>query len=163
MAGVTHWWVGWNTNQSTGFANPFDPSSANGYQSLKTTAGDGTEDDANAAAALASGSEVSLHNILWKIVGGPYTSQAAANAAIPSIQKAKPAPGAAAQAVPAVSTFDDTAHAASAIYTKLTDGKMWRSLAWILLGVILIFIGLAMLVGRKAMGIASKLPIPLPV
>lgn len=44
------------------------------------------------------------------------------------------------------------------IWADLTDGQMWRSLGWLLLGVILIFIGLFLLVGKDL-----PIPIPLPV
>jgi hypothetical protein len=46
--------------------------------------------------------------------------------------------------------FTDTAHALSGFYEKLTDGKMWRSLAWLLLGVILMFAGATMIIGPSA-------------
>lgn len=55
--------------------------------------------------------------------------------------------------------FGSVADALSAFYQKVTDGKMWRSLGWILLGVILIFVGLALLVGKEVLGVAKKLPI----
>jgi hypothetical protein len=45
------------------------------------------------------------------------------------------------------------------IWSDLTDGQMWRSLGWLLLGVILIIIGLVLLLGEKVMNVASKLPI----
>jgi hypothetical protein len=43
------------------------------------------------------------------------------------------------------SSFGDVAHALSAFYTTVTDGKRWRSIGWILLGLLLMFVGLAML------------------
>jgi hypothetical protein len=42
-------------------------------------------------------------------------------------------------------SFTDTAHALAAIYDKLTDGKMWRSLGWLALGVLLMITGVALL------------------
>lgn len=59
----------------------------------------------------------------------------------------------------AVSSFTSVQNALSAFYDKLTDGKMWRSLGWLLLGVILIISGVAMLIGEKALNVASKLPV----
>lgn len=84
----------------------------------------------------------------------PTTSNSTANT---NAEKALPVVG------PAVASFADVGSALSAIYTTLTDGKRWRSIGWILLGIILIFVGLFMLIGRKVLGAASKLPIPLPV
>jgi hypothetical protein len=42
-------------------------------------------------------------------------------------------------------TFADTAHALSAFYDKLTDYKMWRSLGWLALGLVLMIAGVALL------------------
>lgn len=156
------WYVAENiTNQNSFRLSNFGSNNApSGYQSLPAGS---AADDAVLAKAAAINGTANLHDIDWDNVHGPYTSQGQANAAIPAIQKASPAPSAVAQGVPAVSTFEDTAHALSAIYTKLTDGKMWRSLGWLLLGVLLVFIGLAMLIGGKVAKVASKFPIPLPV
>lgn len=38
----------------------------------------------------------------------------------------------------------------------LTDGKMWRSLGWMLLGVLLIFIGLFLWVGKEAVPAVAR-------
>lgn len=50
----------------------------------------------------------------------------------------------------------DTAHAIAAIgaffddaWKAITDGKMWRSLGWLLLGIVLIFAGAGLLIGRR--------------
>ena len=65
--------------------------------------------------------------------------------------------GAASSAGQAVSAFSSTENALSAFYDVVTNGKIWRSLGWLLLGILLIFIGLWLWVGPKS------LPIPLPV
>jgi hypothetical protein len=45
-------------------------------------------------------------------------------------------------------TFADTAHALAAFYDKITDGKMWRSLGWLALGLVLMITGTALLLRR---------------
>jgi hypothetical protein len=52
-------------------------------------------------------------------------------------------------------SFTDTAHALGAIYDKITDGKMWRSLGWLALGMILMITGIALLLRRPAEGGAA--------
>lgn len=152
------WWVAYNTSQQdhtaigTSVGNPFS-TTPSGYESLPS--GNAADDAKFAAAALLSkaspqaagkGPTISVENITWANVNGPYSSQSAANAAIPGIQSKNPAPGAVQQATGFnPSTFSSIQNALSAFYDKLTDGKMWRSLGWILLGILLIFIGLALL------------------
>ena len=49
--------------------------------------------------------------------------------------------------------FSDVAHALTAFYDVLTNGKMWRSLGWLALGVLLMLAGLAwMLMGATPAG-----------
>lgn len=45
--------------------------------------------------------------------------------------------------------------------TALTDGKLWRSLGWLVLGVLLLFTGVFL--WMKSQGIAPPVPIPIPV
>lgn len=54
--------------------------------------------------------------------------------------------------------FSSIENALSAIYDALTNGKMWRSLGWLLLGVLLIFVGLFLWVGKDGtpLGLAAK-------
>lgn len=47
--------------------------------------------------------------------------------------------------VPGEATFADVPHALAAIYDKLTDYKMWRSLGWLALGLVLMIAGVALL------------------
>lgn len=49
-----------------------------------------------------------------------------------------------AQGLSALNPFASIENALSAFWDKLTDGKMWRSLAWMLLGVILMFMGISL-------------------
>ncbi len=103
------WWVGENIgetgSQSTVFGtpslaalNPFTPS---GYESLPS--GNATDDALFAAAAAKNKGNpkpgtVNVENVNWFNIQGPYTTQAAANAAIPAIEKAVPSAGVLAQA-----------------------------------------------------------------
>jgi hypothetical protein len=49
-------------------------------------------------------------------------------------------------------TFVDVAHALAAFYDKITDYKMWRSLGWLMLGLVLMIVGLALLLRRTVSG-----------
>jgi hypothetical protein len=40
----------------------------------------------------------------------------------------------------------------------ITDGTMWRSLGWLLLGVVLIFIGIRLVIGQSVTGLARQVP-----
>lgn len=155
------WWVGENLTNQNSFriSNFFSNNAPSGYQAVQA----GSDADAAAfAASLASGQPTpSLHDINWQIVGGPYPTEAAANAAIPAIQKKHPAPGALQQAVPALSGIEGLARIIGDIGRALTDGKMWRSLGWLLLGILLMFIGIALWIGpsaarRSPLGIARE-------
>jgi hypothetical protein len=44
----------------------------------------------------------------------------------------------------AISGLTDTGEAVIAFFTAVTDGKMWRSLGWLFLGIFLFFFGLYM-------------------
>jgi hypothetical protein len=81
-----------------------------------------------------------VENVSWYNIRGPYTTQAAANAAIPAIQRAAPAPGEV-QQLTGVS-FGSIEQALTAFYDVLTNGKMWRSLGWLVLGIVLMVAGL---------------------
>lgn len=87
---------------------------------------------------------------------GPYNSKADAETAVSS-GTAKPQ-NAGAPALP--TPFSDVAHALSAFYDVLTNGKMWRSLGWLLLGVLLMITGIGLLIGpaaarRSPLGVAA--------
>jgi hypothetical protein len=141
------WWVGWNHAQGDKAAFP-SLSGPNGYEAFPS--GSAADDAAIVKAGV--GGTVSLHNITWDIKGGPYPTKAAAVAAIPAIQSSSPAPGTAAQATGiSVPSFGDVASALSAFYAKVTDGKMWRSLGWLALGVLLIIFGLVLWLGPGAL------------
>jgi len=140
------WWVAENLTNQNSFrsSNFFSNNAPSGFQTVHA----GSQQDWNTFQSGLGGSPVSLHNISWKVVGGPYKTEAEAKAAIPGIQAATPAPGAVAQNFPAFSSIQN---ALSAFYDKLTDGKMWRSLGWMLLGVVLMIIGVALWIGPSAL------------
>jgi hypothetical protein len=54
----------------------------------------------------------------------------------------------AAAAVPAA--YSSVQNALSGFYDVLTNGKMWRSLGWLILGALLMFLGIVLLVGPAA-------------
>ena len=153
------WWVGLNvgSDQSTVFGTS-SLLSPNGYESLPSG---NAADDAQFAAAAAKNAAnpsspvtISVENVKWFNINGPYSTQAKANAALPAIQKANPAPGdvqqvtAGGQANAAAGggvNFGSVEAALGAFYDKATDGKMWRSLGWVALGILLMIAGVALL------------------
>jgi predicted phage tail protein len=52
--------------------------------------------------------------------------------------------------IPGASAFSSAANALTGFYDVVTNGKMWRSLGWLLLGIVLMFIGIAMFIGPSA-------------
>jgi hypothetical protein len=54
----------------------------------------------------------------------------------------------AAAAIP--NAYSSVQNALSGFYDVLTNGKMWRSLGWTLLGVVLLFIAILLLIGPSA-------------
>lgn len=171
------WWVGLNVGEggsnqtifgtpSISAVNPFSPS---GYESLPSG---NAADDAKftAAAAKNKGSKnpetISVENIEWFNIQGPFTTQAAANAAIPAIQKANPAPGVLGQAAKdnASNPVGAVANAASKI-TSLSDflsvlgePDLWIRVAKVIAGGLILIVGLLKLTGtdKTIGGIAAK-------
>lgn len=150
------WWVGLNVGsaQSTVFGTG-SVLSPNGYESLPS--GNASDDRQFAAAAKyneahpSKPNTISVENVSWFNINGPYPTQAAANAALPAIAARNPAPGEFQQitgggqapaAAGAGINFSSIEHALTAFYDVLTNGKMWRSLGWLVLGVVLIVAGL---------------------
>ena len=81
---------------------------------------------------------------LWSSLVGAATG-GAAQAAAAGVQTAVPATGATVS-----NPFTDVAHALTAFYDTVTDGKLWRSLGWLLLGVALMLTGIGLLIGPAA-------------
>lgn len=95
-SGGSRWWTGQNIGEtgsgstifgtpSGGFVNPFIPS---GYESLPS--GNAADDAQFAAAAVKNKNNshpvtISVENVQWYNIQGPYATQAAANAAIAGI------------------------------------------------------------------------------
>jgi len=183
--GGNRWWVGQNIGEggsqktilgtpSLGALNPFSPS---GYQSLPS--GNAADDAKFAAAAKknkgsTNPNTISVENIQWFNIQGPYTTQPLANAAIPAIQKANPSPGVLGQVAKDNSSnplgaaaniaSDATQAGSTAIGTVenflqgLTSRNLWIRVAKITIGGAILIVGLAKLTGAdKAVGgLASK-------
>ena len=152
--GGNRWWVGLNTgsSQSTVFGTSSLLSPV-GYESLPSG---NAADDAKFAAAAAKdkGSSspvtISVENVSWYNVNGPYPTQAAANAAIPAIQKAHPAPGEASQLVDAATGQPQSANSATGLTTllgDLTSKNTYLRAAKVIVGSIMIIVGLAKITG----------------
>lgn len=104
----------------------------------------GTQAQAQARASQAA--EVSSQQNLF----GPYDTKADAQQAVQG-KGANPVTAPTPGGGPVLpNPFTDVAHALSAFYDVLTNGKMWRSLGWLLLGVILMFSGIFMLIGKRS-------------
>lgn len=93
---------------------------------------------AQAQARAGSVTEVSGQQNLF----GPYDTKAGAEQAVkgkgPDPVTA-PTPGGGSNPL---APFADTAHALTAFYAVITNGKLWRSLGWLLLGILLMLAGL---------------------
>jgi len=160
------WWIGQNVGESgsqqtifgTSSLSALNPSVPNGYESLPSG---NAADDAQFAAAAAknkgskSPNTISVENVKWYNIEGPYTTQAAANAAIPAIQKAQPAKGTAGQIQQDNNSnpLGTVAGAASDVQSVvgflggLTSANLWIRVAKIGIGAIMITVGLVKLTG----------------
>ena len=175
------WWVGMNigetgSNQtifgtpSLGALNPFSPS---GYESLPSG---NAKDDAQfaKAAKVNKGSRkpetISVENIEWFNIQGPFTTQAEADKAIPAIRKANPAPGVLGQVAKdnnsnpvgkAAKAAQDAGSAFTSLdsfFSSLGDPNLWIRVAKVAVGGIILIVGLAKLTGadNKIGGIVKK-------
>jgi hypothetical protein len=156
------WWVGLNVGETGGQSTVFgQPSSLfvgkpGGYESLPSG---NVKDDlqfTNAALAdhgSASPVTISVENVKWYNIQGPYSTQNAANAAIPAIQKAHPAPGEVAQAAKNLGVSNPLA-AVAAFLGDLSSANTWIRVAKIGIGGAMLLIGIAKLSG--AGGVAAK-------
>lgn len=153
------WWVGLNvgSDQSTllGTASLLSP---NGYESLPS--GDAGDDAQFAAAAAkdkgaAKPVTISVEHVSWYNINGPYATQAAANAALPAIQKAHPAPGERQQLTNEAIEGNGQAGAASSPVTDplaaflsfVTSKGGWERVAKIVVGSTMIIVGLLKITG----------------
>ena len=103
------------------------------------------------------------------VLGGPYKSEAAAEKAHPqgssgSVKAAagqKKPPTLSDKPVNPLAGIDELGAVLDAAYKALTDGKMWRSLGWMVLGLILMVMGLRMWIGKSALpSLPSVVPVP---
>lgn len=142
--GANSWWVGENLTNQNSFrlGNFFSNNAPSGYQAVQ--AGNATDAAAFAKSMSTGQPTPNLHGISWQIRGGPYNTEAEANAALPGIQAKTPAPGAVQQAVAPIAGLEALAHIIGDIGRAVVDGKMWRSLGWLLLGVIVFGFGLVL-------------------
>jgi hypothetical protein len=150
------WWVGLNVGsaQSTIFGTS-SILSPNGYESLPS--GNAADDAKFAAAAVrdkgaTSPVTISVENVKWFNINGPYATQALANAAIPAIQKAHPAPGEVQQV-----TAGGSSNAANGgginpgswenFLGALSSQNTWLRVAKVAIGAGILFVGIAKLTG----------------
>lgn len=84
---------------------------------------------------------------------GPYTTQAAAQttASSPATSATGTTTSGAADNFPNITDpLSGLAGSITAFYHAATDGKMWRSLGWIILGILLMWIGMLLWIGPSA-------------
>jgi hypothetical protein len=164
------WFVAYNTVQSApttsspvGEILSTPPS---GYESVH---GGNAVDNAKFLAAAAAtkvagpspagkGPTISVENITWANVNGPYATQAQANAAIPAIQKAAPAPGAAQEASADVGVSNplDYLEDVGDFFHRLTEAATWERVGEVAVGVLLLYIGVKALAQNTAIGKSAK-------
>jgi hypothetical protein len=177
------WWVGLNvTSNLATFGATLNPrgNSTNGYEALPS--GDAADDIqfANAAkadaVAGAKPTQISVENIEWYNIRGPYSTKAAANAAIPAIQKANPAPGVAQQVknanVPVVSpvagalgAVDSWEQALTNFLNALGQPYLWIRIAKVGVGGVMLIVAVDKItgIGKDVGKVVSKIPPIIPV
>ena len=172
------WWVGMNIGETGGQRTIFGTPSLNvlrpgGYESLPS--GNAADDAQFAKAAKVNkGSRkpetISIENIKWFNIQGPFTSQAAADKAIPAIQKANPAPGVLGQiakdnngnpvgaAAKAAEAAGSAVSSMEGFFSSLGDVNLWIRVAKVAVGSIILIVGLVKLTGadQRAPGIVKK-------
>jgi len=160
-------------NQTGGISALINPAGkTNGYQAVH--AGNATDQALFAAAAANNKNNpnpntISVENISWYNVQGPYATEAQANAAIPAIQKANAAPGEVSQIAQGSGPLAAAASAAGTIgdpldyladvgdfFHRLTEAATWERAGEILVGVIILYIGIKSLSEGTAAGNAAK-------
>ena len=150
------WWVGLNVGNDQrnvfGVSTPLG-SSPNGYESLPS--GNAADDAKFAAAAVKNAGSsspvtISVENVTWYNINGPYTTQAQANAAIAAIQAAHPAPGELSQIVDSATGQPQSSNSAAGLTTFLSElgnSGTWIRVAKVIIGGVLVIVGLARLTG----------------
>ena len=167
------WWVGQNVgetgSQSTVFGTPSTLfiGKPGGYESLPSG---NAADDAQFAAAAAkdkaspsSPVTISVENVQWYNINGPYATQAQANAAIPAIQKRSPAKGAVAQAATNNGIPTGWEQALQNFLSALTSMNTWIRVIKIVVGGTMIIVGLSHMTGADNAIAAAARRVPLPI
>jgi len=156
------WWAGYNTSQSLFSANLYSPS---GYESLPS--GNAADDAIFTRAAKATaragpapagkGPVVSVENVNWANINGPYATQAKADAEVAALQKSAPAPGTGKQ-VTNQAAATAGASGLTQLISDLTSSGTWVRVAKVAIGGVLVIVGLAKMTGAgKAIEGAVKL------
>jgi hypothetical protein len=150
------WWVGQNVGETGGQSTVFGTPSTlfigkpSGYESLPS--GNAADDRQFAAAAkknkgAAKPVTISVENVEWFNINGPYPTQKAADAAIPAIQKAHPAKGTVEQAATNSGVPVGWQQAIGTFFTDLTSQGTWVRVAKIVVGGAMVLIGLSRITG----------------
>jgi hypothetical protein len=156
------WWVGYNTAQENVLNPQAGINTPSGYESLPS--GNATDDALFAAAAVinkgsTNPNTISVENISWFNINGPYTTQAKANAAIPAINKAHSSGGVEQQLVAAAAgTASPGAGGGSGSLFSIggiSGTNLAIRLAKVFAGSVILLIGLAKLTNMNS-GIAAK-------
>jgi hypothetical protein len=91
--------------------------------------------------------QFSLDLVKWK---GPFATEAEAQAAQAPIQQSPNPVNDAANAIANAGPLAGIAGSLEAFFGAVTDGKLWRSLGWILLGILLMLAGVLLWIGPSA-------------
>jgi hypothetical protein len=165
------WFVG--DNQTGGITALINPAGAtNGYQPIPPGSASDQAQFLKAAQAnktASSPSTISVENISWYNVQGPYATEAQAKAAIPGIQAKAAAPGevsqiaqgqgplaAAAQAAGTISNPLDYLADVGDFFHRLTEKAFWERAGEVLAGVIILYIGIKSLTEGTPVGQAAS-------
>ena len=152
--GGNRWWVGLNvgSDQSTilGTSSLFSPV---GYEPLPS--GNAADDRQFAAAAAKDKADpaapvtISVENVSWFNINGPYPTKAKAYAALPAIAKANPAPGELSQLYDAATSKPQSNNVAGLanLIGELTSSGTWIRVAKVVIGGVLVIVGLARITG----------------
>lgn len=164
------WWVGLNvgSDNSTVFGTG-SILSPNGYESLPS--GNATDDKLFAAAAAHNATAkkpntISVEHVDWFNIRGPFTTQAAANAALPAIAKANPAPGEIQQLTgggqnQAANGAGFNPSSITNFLGALTDANTWIRVLKVVVGGGLMLIAVSKMTGAGS--VISKIPVPIPL
>jgi hypothetical protein len=155
------WWIAYNTVQSLFSVNPI--TSPSGYESLPS--GNATDDAlfAKAAAKTAAlatpfpagkGPVISVENVNWANVNGPYATQAEANTALAKLPIA-PSVGSQAGNQAAATANATGLGTVGGFLSALSSSNTWVRVAKVAIGGIILIVGIAKLSGMNS-SVAAK-------